>query len=212
MLSVNVINVVATALAFQPCFSTEAQPLAPPAPGSGLPAMSFRPCALGNNMTNAMKSRMAKTATSFIRACGFKFITSNRFTWGPQLLDCAPRLAYLLCLFARVGYEPFTDRPGHLPPRISRNATLPYNLLFRVLEIFGKDFSVSSLLCGRNQQHNRTTCYPKSHYKEFLLDMLTCSRSTLKNTLPESLDEYVFYVTYGVQKLIDSGIVKYFMG
>lgn len=154
---------------------------------------------------------MTALASKAISVCSFKVISATHHVWGKQVVGMFPRALYLSCLYVRILYEAFSDRPGHLPQQLAQNSTTLFDLIQKMLKFAGTDFSISSDLCAP-RVNSEPLCYPKQPVVELLTVLMHCVRQAMKNSLPEYFEEVTFLLISAVRKVVDSGVVNYFIG
>lgn len=172
----------------------------------------FETCAGTNRITLTQMGRMTKMATALLSECAFKIISSTHYVWSPDVADCIPLMLHKICYAFRIGYELYSDRPGHLPNEYSRNGTLIYNILNKMLNSYADESIYGPTLCCENPTLKRTSCFPKKPVSDLLQLFLDCGRQSMKNALPEYYEEITAGSVFGTRKLLSSGVLKFMLG
>lgn len=116
------------------------------------------------------------------------------------------------CIGSRVAYEVVSDRPGHLPPEYARNSSQLIDFILKYIALFGNEAVGEPTKCCRNQQLNRTSCFPRKPIFEFVYMFAQCGRQSVKNQLPEYFEEMTSGGVFGTKKLLNSGVLKFMLG
>lgn len=172
----------------------------------------FQPCRPVNKVTRVAKIQTARVVTKSLSACGFKVINSARLPFGSYMLDCYPKMMHKFCVILRLGYELVSDRNGHLPLEIQRNASVIYQMLLNSLHIYATDFSVSAIDCCPNAVNGSKSCYQKAAIGDLLQPMALCLRKSMNDALPEYFEETTYAADFALQKIKNNGLIKYLMG
>lgn len=172
----------------------------------------FEPCLGTNKLTAARRGRAVKLSTNILSECGFKIVSSTHYVWHASVVDCIPFTLKRFCLIYRVAYDFYSDRPGHLPSRIARQSSIVFEIVEKILRLYGDEDVFGTKICCENLPLNRTSCFPRKPMMEFLRLFFNCGRQSVKNVLPDLYEEMTAGAIFGTRKLMHSGVLKFMLG
>lgn len=173
--------------------------------------VSFNPCMPSRTVTAAAKVRMAKLVTSVLGTCGFKIIASIKYGLGKEFVNCVHYGLTNLCILMLVPYGWLGEEVDRLPPAIAANASILYDYAYKSVNAICRDSSISDQFCCR-KSGTQPTCYPKRVLGNLFLGTWRCVQHTMKDAMPEKLEDNLFALFYVAKKVTSGGLLDYLMG
>lgn len=179
-------------------------------PASG----KFQPCSPVNRITRQQKIDMLHVGVKIISGCSFKMIAANRVTWKKDVIAAIPRLIHFVCVAFTVPYNYYGSQINRLSPKFVKNVSEVVPVWIKILTRLGEDSSVSPMFCfwvNTNATRYRA-CYERAELYRMLVIAMRCADHSVHLLTPVYLEQFVYFLRTGVSRLVDSGVINYFIG